>query len=75
MTGRNDAQAFSSILKAIEQANDLEINDILDTVIRRYRQVYPDWDIVFLSLPTSNLEERRRILQQSIALFTKYDIQ
>ena len=38
------------IIKAIEQADDLLIGDVINAVIRRYAQVFPEWEVMFLSL-------------------------
>lgn len=72
MASKNDTPAISSFLQTIEQANDLEISEILKAVIRRYRKIHPDWEVAFLSLPTNNPKERRKILRRSMAMFRKY---
>ena len=39
------------IMEEIERADDHTITRIIQAVIRRYGAVYPDQEIVFLSLP------------------------
>ena len=34
----------------IEQANDLEIEKIMEAVERRYAIAYPEWDVVYTAL-------------------------
>ena len=58
--------SLDEVLIKIEQANDLEINEIIQSVIRRYNAVFPDWEIVFLSLPLQP-QERKLLLEQTIA--------
>lgn len=38
------------ILDRIENADDSEISEIINAVVRRYGRVYPDWDVMFLSV-------------------------
>ena len=54
-----------NVLERIEQADDFEINDIIQAVIRRYNLVFPDWEIIFLSLPVQS-EKRKLLLDQTI---------
>lgn len=42
---------LKNILKQIEAADDIEINQIIDAVTRRYLTVFPDEEILFLSVP------------------------
>ena len=41
---------FVEVLERIEQANDLEIQEIIDSIICRYNEYYPEWEVMFLSL-------------------------
>lgn len=38
------------ILDSIENADDLQIGEIINAVIRRYGKVRPGWEVVFLSV-------------------------
>jgi len=38
------------MLQEIKNAKPEEMEDILQAVMERYRQIYPDWEIMFLSL-------------------------
>ena len=40
---------FNDVLARIEQADDFEISEIIDAVVRRYSVCFPDWEVVFLS--------------------------
>lgn len=49
---------MSAITKAIERADDAQISQIIQAVVRRYGLVYPDWDVLFLSLPKEPNQRR-----------------
>lgn len=51
------------LLSAIEQADGCIIDEIIDALRRRYHTLFPDYEIIFLSLPRSDREERKRILE------------
>ena len=38
------------IIEAIEQADDERISDVIQAVIRRYGQLFPEWEVIFLSV-------------------------
>ena len=52
---------FSKLLTAIEQADDTQISQIIHAVIRRYSLVFPDWDVLFLSLPKDPSQRRLQL--------------
>ena len=35
----------------ISKANDQELNNIIDAVVDRHAELYPQWDLTFLALP------------------------
>ena len=50
------------IRKAIEEADDLELSEIMQAIIRRENHIFPENEAFFLSLPKNDREERRRVL-------------
>ena len=38
------------IIKAIQQADDFLIRDVINAVIHRYAQIFPEWEVMFLTL-------------------------
>lgn len=50
------------IRKAIEEADDLELSEIMQAIIRRENHIFPENETFFLSLPKNDREERRRVL-------------
>lgn len=59
---------MEELLEQIEQADDIGISRIIQAVIRRYGRVYPEHEVVFLSLPTSVPEERQTVLQNALTM-------
>ena len=53
------------IMEEIERADDRGITQIIQAVIRRYGKVFPDQEVVFISLPVDDPEERRMILHHA----------
>ena len=50
------------IRKAIEEADDLELSEIMQAIIRRENHIFRENETFFLSLPKNDREERRRVL-------------
>lgn len=48
-------------LRAIENASDEEITEIIAALIRRYSRLHPEWEILFLSLPKEPTQRRRQL--------------
>ena len=53
---------IDKILSAIEIADDAQLSQIIQAMIRRYRSLHPKWDVFFLSLPKAK-EERKQQLE------------
>lgn len=58
---RKNENTISAVLAAIEKADDLQINQIIRAVIRRYSLVFPDWEVFFLSLPKDPGQRRAQL--------------
>lgn len=64
-------RSLSNLLGKIERANDLEITQIIRAIIKRYSKIYPDQEVIFLSLPVNDPKERDRTLASAFELFSK----
>ena len=62
-------RALNRVLKFIHQADDIQINEIIQALVRRYAQVYPDWDITFLSLPKNDPASCQQTLRSILKLY------
>lgn len=51
------------VLTKIRQADDIEINQIINAVTQRYKEVFPDWEVTFLSLPKNDPDACLRELE------------
>lgn len=54
---------LDELCQRIRHAGPEEINDILQTAFERYRILFPNDEILYLSLPKNNPQERQRLLQ------------
>ena len=54
---------LNQIITFIHQADDDEINQIIDALTARYKRVYPNWEVAFIALPLRDMERRRTILE------------
>lgn len=60
---------MSDLVKAIGQADETQIEDILQAVLRRYGELFPDWDVSTVSLSKS--EDRNEQLDRIIGVLQK----
>lgn len=67
------SKSVNDILAAIENADDIEINQILDAVTRRYNRVFPEWEVLFLSI-SRDPEEKNKQLEQMLLQLKKCDL-
>ena len=52
---------ISDVLSYIAQADDGQLNDITSALTARYKVLFPDWEVVYLSLPLQDPERREQI--------------
>ena len=57
------------IIAQINQVSQEEIQDVMQAVLARYRQLYPQWDISVLSIEKG--ESRNDQLDRTIELLNK----
>ena len=50
-------------LSVIEIADDIILNELIQSVIRRYRILHPDWEVLFYSLHRGGDERRADIVR------------
>ena len=55
---------MEEVLLKIRQADDIEINQIIDAATQRYSEVFSDWEIAFLALPRNDPDACLRKLEQ-----------
>ena len=64
-------ESLDQVLTFIHQADDTQINEIIQAVVKRYARVFPDWEVIFLSLPRNNPAKRREMIQSALDFFNK----
>ena len=52
---------LNDILEAISRADDWEISEIIAAIVRRYGKVFPDWEVIFYSLPKDPSQRKAAI--------------
>ena len=57
------------MLEKIKNAAPEELDQILQAVLARYREVHPDWEIMFLSLDKK--ENKKKQIDSIIALLNQ----
>ncbi len=58
---------MDEILKKIEEADPGEIDELLSTAIERKRELFPDWEILYLAMAKKDTEKWKEILEQVYA--------
>ena len=52
----------NALIYAISQAEKENMQDIMDAVIQRYRQLYPDWEFIYFTRdknrPMTSMEQK-----------------
>ena len=48
------------VIRTIEGAGEDNIQDLLQAVMGRYRQLYPQWRMLFISADPNNADERNQ---------------
>lgn len=54
--------------RAIAAAKESELAEMVRVILRRYSELFPEWDVVFLGLPKDDPAERRRVLEGACRL-------
>ena len=52
---------ISDVLSYIAQADDGQLNEITSALTARYKVLFPDWEVVYLSLPLQDPERREQL--------------
>ena len=61
--------SLEEIITYIEQADDLEINEIMSAVRKRFQTAFPDWEVIYLSCPKDDALQRRHTLDYLLKHF------
>ena len=61
------------VYEYIEEADRKQVMELLDAVINRFRELYADQELVVLTLPKENKQERSAQLARIIRLLWKQE--
>jgi len=61
------------VYEYIEEADRKQVMELLDAVINRFRELYADQELVVLTLPKENKQERNAQLARIIRLLWKQE--
>jgi hypothetical protein len=64
---------MDQLVQRITEADDIALSEIVQAVIKRYGALHSDWEIMFLSLPKYDVEERNRILRSVSEILVESD--
>ena len=65
---------MGDIMQQILYADDKELAEAIQAIIRRYGILHSDWEIIFLSLPKYDLMLRENILKSVSDLLVKSEV-
>ncbi len=63
--------SLQELLDRIHSASPEELNSILNTVIDRFAEIYPEWELMTITVPGHDRESRIQALQKSLSLLEK----
>ena len=54
------------ICEYLAAADAESVDRILNAIFTRRRELFPEWDMIYLALPRNNPEERKLVLEQAL---------
>ena len=57
---------MDEVIRAIEQTDVENMQDLLQATIKRYRELYPEWKILFISAKIDATDERSQAILELI---------
>lgn len=57
---------MDEVIRAIEQTDIENMQDLLQATMKRYRELYPEWKILFLSAKADATDERSQAILELI---------
>ena len=71
--GKNDLNIpLEDVLYRIEHADHMEIDKMLQALRLRYSHVFPDWELMILSVKVGDEKERRESVRQMVDFLQKH---
>ena len=57
---------MDEVIRAIEQTDVENMQDLLQATMKRYRELYPEWRMLFLSVKADATDERSQAILELI---------
>ena len=57
---------MDEVIRAIEQTDVEDMQDLLQATMKRYRELYPEWRMLFLSAKADATDERSQAILELI---------
>ena len=57
---------MDEVIRAIEQTDVENMQDVVQATMKRYRELYPEWKILFLSAPVDAADENSKAILELI---------
>ena len=68
----NEYITLESVFERISVAESFELADIVEVLLERYKEVFPDWEVQLLALPKEK-EQQIEYLQKIIDVIQSLD--
>ena len=62
------------VLKRIARVDTLEMDDSIQSVVHRYGEIFPGWELACVSLPKNDAQARTEQIQRMLAFVQKHDL-
>lgn len=62
------------LIKAIENAKEVEVYELLNAVLERYRELNPEWNIIYYAINKKDPKEYKRQILRIIKFMIKYEL-
>ena len=59
------------LLRFVSGSDTTELSQLMDCINQRYRDLYPNWEVIYLALPQNNKDERQRLLKKALSLIAE----
>ena len=70
---KNNEPTLDSILAKIDMADDFQTDTMLQKLIQHYRQIHPETELITLSIPRNDPEERKNIYRWLLNYLETYE--
>ena len=70
---KNNEPTLDSILAKIDMADDFQTDTMLQKLIQHYHQIHPETELITLSIPRNDPEERKNIYRWLLNYLETYE--